>query len=93
MQILSAHPIANCTVEKVRSVVTLRVEDAEWHERNLTLVFILFSEEDHPEKGTRKPSYVGLSCTVSGYSNFTKYQSPSRKTRSASPSSKIDLVN
>lgn len=28
----------------------------------------------------RKPSYVGLSCTVSGYSTYIRYTSPSRKT-------------
>ena len=38
------------------------------------------SNSSNSSAGGRKPSYVGLSCTVSGYSNFTRYQSPSRKT-------------
>ena len=40
----------------------------------------LNSSNSSTSSSGRKPSYVGLSCTVSGYSNFTRYQSPSRKT-------------
>ena len=40
----------------------------------------LNSSSSSTSSSGRKPSYVGLSCTVSGYSNFTRYQSPSRKT-------------
>ena len=35
---------------------------------------------DNKQCPNRKPSYVGLSCAVSGYSDYVRYQSPSRKT-------------
>jgi len=37
------------------------------------------AEDNCSDDPNRKPSYVGLSCAVSGYSNFIRYTSPSRK--------------
>ena len=42
------------------------------------------SNEDSPKDRRKKPSYVGLSCSVSGYGHFNRYTSPDGR-RSAPP--------
>ena len=37
------------------------------------------SRENNSDSDQRKPSYVGLSCAVSGYNSYIRYTSPSRK--------------
>ena len=37
-------------------------------------------DNNNPNDPSRKPSYVGLACAVSGYSDFIRYTSPDRKT-------------
>lgn len=52
-----------------------RIIPIETPDRNYNLEDSVNSNESD-----RKPSYVGLSCAVSGYSSFIRYTSPSRKT-------------
>ena len=41
-------------------------------------------EQQQQQQRVKKPSYVGLSCAVSGYSPFTRYTSPDGRRTSPS---------